>query len=163
MRTGSGDRRLQPPSEARFLSEKVFGPYRLALLDTSQETLAEAARHEQASKAGALRRAIADTDVKSRRLIRSLELADDLDQDFIRDIKERRAELRANRTDLERQLAAAQEQARQTDNPPCSTTCQSRLSTSTACPTRQPAGCSKHSGSKSAMTPPAASPGAASP
>jgi site-specific DNA recombinase len=106
---------------ARFLSEKVFGPYRHTLLDASQQARAQAARHEQASKAQALRRAIADTDTDAdadaRRLIRNLELAGDLDQDFIRDIKERRAELRAHRGDLERQLAAAEEQAHHTDNP----------------------------------------------
>ena len=102
---------------ARFLSDKVFGPYRHALLDTSQQALIQATRNEQASKIEALRRAIADTDAKARRLIRNLELADDLDPDFIRDIKERRAELRAHRTGLERQLAAAEEQAHQTHNP----------------------------------------------
>ena len=102
---------------AWFLSEKVFGPYRHALLDADQEALTQAARNEQASKVEALRRAIADTDTKSKRLIRNLELADDLDQEFLRDIKERRAELRAHRADLERQLAAAEEQAHQTHNP----------------------------------------------
>ncbi len=102
---------------ARFLSCKVFGPYRHTLLDTDQEAVSQAARHEQASKAEALRRAIADTDAKSRRLIRNLELIDDLDQDFIRDVKERRAELRAHRTGLERQLAAAEEHAHQALNP----------------------------------------------
>jgi site-specific DNA recombinase len=102
---------------ARFLSGKVFGPYRHALLDTSQKALIEATRNEQAAKIEALRRAIADTDAKARRLVRNLELADDVDQDLFRDINERRAELRAHRTSLERQLAAAEEQAHQTDNP----------------------------------------------
>jgi site-specific DNA recombinase len=101
----------------RFLSEKVFGPYRHTLLDADQETLSQAVRHEKGGKVKALRRAIADTDAKSKRLIRNLELPDDLDQEFIRDIKERRAELRALRIDLERQLAAAEEQAHQTHNP----------------------------------------------
>jgi site-specific DNA recombinase len=101
----------------RFLSEKVFGPYRHALLDTHNEALTQAAQTEQARKAEALRRAIADTDTKAKRLIRTLELTDDLGQDFIRDIKERRAELRAHRTGLERQLAEAEEQAHQAQNP----------------------------------------------
>jgi hypothetical protein len=52
-----------------------------------------------------------------RRLVRNLELADDVDQDLFRDINERRAELRSHRTSLERQLAAAEEQAHQTHNP----------------------------------------------
>ena len=100
-----------------YLSEKVFGSYRHMLLDADQRALTQAARQEQASNVKSLRRAITDTDAKSKRLIRNLELADDLDQDFIRDIKERRAELRAHRTDLEQQLAAAEEQAHQAHNP----------------------------------------------
>jgi recombinase len=102
---------------ARFLSDSVFGAYRHTLLDTSQQALTQAAQHEQARNVKALHRAIADTDARSRRLIRNLELADDVDQDLIRDIKERRAELRAHRTDLERQLAAAEEETHHTRNP----------------------------------------------
>jgi site-specific DNA recombinase len=102
---------------ACFLSGKVFGPYRHALLDSSQQARSQAARNEQASKAKALRRAITDTETKSRRLIQNLELADDLDQDLIRDIRQRRAELRAHRTDLQRQLASVEEQAHQTHSP----------------------------------------------
>lgn len=104
---------------ARFLSEKVFGPYRYTLLDTDQEAVSQAERHEQVSKAEALRRAITDTDTdtKSRRLIRNLELADELDPDFIRDVREHRAELRAHRVSLERQFPAAEEQAHGALNP----------------------------------------------
>jgi site-specific DNA recombinase len=101
----------------RFLSEKVFGPYRHALLDSDQVTLAQTAQEEQARQVKALRRAIADTDAKSKRLIRNFELADDLDEEFIRDIKERRTELRADRAGLERRLAAAEEQVHQINNP----------------------------------------------
>jgi hypothetical protein len=46
-----------------------------------------------------------------------LEIADDLDPDFIRDINQRRAELRALHDDLEGQLAAAQQQGQGICNP----------------------------------------------
>jgi hypothetical protein len=61
----------------RFLAGNVFGPYRHTLLDASQATLARAAAAEHAAQVKALRRAIADTDAKSSRLIRALETADD--------------------------------------------------------------------------------------
>ena len=102
---------------SRFLADNVFGPYRHALLDASQAALAQAAAAEHAAQVKALRRAIADTEAKSSRLIRTLETADDLDTDFISGIKQRRAELRAQREDLERQIARAQEQTQDTRNP----------------------------------------------
>jgi hypothetical protein len=64
-----------------------------------------------------LYRAISDTDAKSSRLIRTLETADDLNTDFIGGIKQRRAELRAQKQALERQITKAQEQAQDTRNP----------------------------------------------
>jgi Recombinase len=128
-RKGAGKNRMNPVTEWVWSPEPVHEalvdletfvqPQDVAIRRERSRTAAalspdpQARRHEQASKAEALRRAIAiaDTDAKSRRLIRNLELTDDLDQDFIRDVKERRAELRAHRTGLERQLAAAEEQA----------------------------------------------------
>ncbi|MGO9668819.1 MAG: hypothetical protein ACLPS1_09575 [Streptosporangiaceae bacterium] len=62
-------------------------------------------------------RAVTETETRSKRLIRNLELADPIDQDLIRDINERRAELRARRNELETQLAAAQDQASQEPSP----------------------------------------------
>jgi site-specific DNA recombinase len=101
----------------RFLAGNVFGPYRHTLLDASQTILAQAAAAEHAAQVTALRRAISDTDAKSSRLIRTLETADDLDPDFIGGIKQRRAELRAQKQALERRIAKAQEQAQDTRNP----------------------------------------------
>ena len=71
------------------------------------KTASEAARQERASRISALRRSITETETKSKRLIRNLELADGIDQDFIRDINERRAELRARQDEL---LSDAQRQ-----------------------------------------------------
>ena len=102
---------------AGFLSERVFGPYRHQLLAAELKTASEAARQERASRISALRRSITETETKSKRLIRNLELADGIDQDFIRDINERRAELRARRDELQRQLAAAEDQAHRAPNP----------------------------------------------
>lgn len=70
-----------------------------------------------AAKVKALRRAIADTEAKSSRLIRTLETTDDLDPGFISGIKQRRAELLAQRDDFEHQIARAQQQAQDTYNP----------------------------------------------
>jgi site-specific DNA recombinase len=101
----------------RFLDDNVFGPYRHALLDASHTALAEAAAREHATRIKALNGAIADTDVKTSRLIRTLEITDDIDHDFISGIKQRRAELRAQREDQERQLDQAQQQGQDIRNP----------------------------------------------
>ena len=53
----------------------------------------------------------------AQRLVRNLELADAIDQDLIRDINERRAELRARRSELGAQLAAAENDAREERSP----------------------------------------------
>jgi len=53
----------------------------------------------------------------AQRLVRNLELADAIDQDLIRDINERRAELRARRSELGAQLAAAENDAREEPSP----------------------------------------------
>jgi hypothetical protein len=107
-----------PPARAHPVpGRQRLRPYRHTLLDASQTALAQAAAAEHAARVTALRRAIADTDAKSSRLIRTLETTDDLDTDFITGIKQRRAELRAQREDLERQIAKAQEQAQDTHNP----------------------------------------------
>jgi site-specific DNA recombinase len=101
----------------QFLASDVFGPYRHGLLDASHAALAQAAHEEHADKIKALQKAITDTSTKGSRLIRTLEIADDLDPDFIRDINQRRAELRALHDDLEGQLAAAQQQGQGIHNP----------------------------------------------
>ena len=101
----------------RFLADNVFGPYRHGLLDASQTAAAREAREEHAGKVKALQKAITDTSTKNSRLIRTLEVTDDLDPDFIRDINQRRAELRALREDLEGQLAAAQQQGEDIHDP----------------------------------------------
>jgi hypothetical protein len=81
------------------------------------KTLDETAERERTGRITALRRAIADNHTKSTRLVHSLELAEDVDQEFIRDLNERRAELRAERARLEDELAEAEDQVGQASNP----------------------------------------------
>lgn len=100
-----------------FLSQHVFGAYRRSLLDTTAATLDADARRDHADHVAALRRAIADTDQRIKRTIRSLELVDDPDPDLLRDINERRAELRAHRQDVETQLDTAQARIHAAPNP----------------------------------------------
>jgi hypothetical protein len=79
-----------------FLNRHVFSDYRRSLLATSD--IDTTARRDQ--QLTALRRDIADTETKSKRLIRSLELVDEPDQELIRDINECRAELREQQAQL---------------------------------------------------------------
>jgi site-specific DNA recombinase len=61
--------------------------------------------HEREQQLAGLRRAIADIEAKIKRAIRNFELVDDPDEDYVRDINERRAELRTHKQHLENQLA----------------------------------------------------------
>ncbi|SBW22353.1 hypothetical protein FDG2_2503 [Candidatus Protofrankia californiensis] len=100
-----------------FLAERVFGQYRADLLATHLKMADSVERHDRERQIAALRKAISDSEVKSKRLIRNLEMTDEPDQDMIRDINERRAELRAERDDLRQWLEALEEQAVQASNP----------------------------------------------
>ncbi|MDT8915142.1 hypothetical protein [Amycolatopsis sp. PS_44_ISF1] len=63
------------------------------------------------------RRAITNIDVKIKRVIRNFELVDEPDEDFVRDIRERRNELRAQRDQLETRLAEAERHVQVAPNP----------------------------------------------
>ncbi len=100
-----------------FLSDHVFGTYRRQLLTDSLRSLDVAAHQERQHQLTALCRAITDTETKIKRTIRNLELVDDPDPDLLRDITERRAELRADQQQLEAQLAAAEQRILHAPNP----------------------------------------------
>ena len=100
-----------------FLSEHVFGAYQHHLLDAGMRHLDDSARREHEQQVAALRRAIAETDTRIKRTVRNLKLVDNPDHEFIRDINERRAELRSHREQLEAQLATAEERVRTAPNP----------------------------------------------
>ncbi|HWR47321.1 MAG TPA: hypothetical protein VN327_06870 [Pseudonocardiaceae bacterium] len=92
-----------PDRLSAFVSAHVFGAYRRSLPDSSIRTLDIAVQQEREQRIAALCRGIADTEAKIKRTVRNLELVDDPDQDFIRDITERRAELRAQKQQSEAQ------------------------------------------------------------
>lgn len=100
-----------------FLSEHVFGTYRRALLDDRIRDLGEEARRQREQHLTTLRRELGEIELKSKRALRSLELFDEPDQDLIRDINERRAQLRQQTAQLEEELAAAEEKVQQAPNP----------------------------------------------
>ncbi len=100
-----------------FLATRVFGEYRHELLDAGRLTLEADQQRERAERIDALRRAIAEDGAKGKRLLRGLELVEEPDKDFIRDINQRRAELREHRAGLERQLADLENEAQDAPNP----------------------------------------------
>ncbi|MBX6357114.1 MAG: hypothetical protein IRZ05_14835, partial [Micromonosporaceae bacterium] len=100
-----------------FLAERVFGRYRVDLLDTHLKAIDSTRVRDRERQIAALRRAIADTENRSRRLLRNFELVDQPDQDMIRDVNERRIALRAERDELRQKLAALEEQEAQAPNP----------------------------------------------
>lgn len=75
---------------------------------------------EQQARADTLRSprtAITETESKSKRLLRNLELVDAPDPDFVRDINERRAESRVHKQSLTEQMAELEDQVHQAPNP----------------------------------------------
>jgi site-specific DNA recombinase len=102
---------------SEFLATRVFGSYRENLLDASLRELDDAARHDHQRQVTAVRRAISDNEARSKRLLRNFELVEEPDQELIKDINARRAELRAERAHLNDQLADLQEQTAQAPNP----------------------------------------------
>jgi site-specific DNA recombinase len=83
----------------------------------TRDNRAQDALHDHTQTIAALRRAITDADTRGRRLARNLELIDNPDQDFIRDLNERRAQIRHEKTRLETQLTEAEDRAAQVPNP----------------------------------------------
>ncbi|MDT0307207.1 recombinase family protein [Streptomyces sp. DSM 44917] len=100
-----------------FLATQVFGEARHHLLDRSLRMLDTTQRQEREERLTSLRRAIRETETKSKRLLRNMELVDEPDQEFIRDINERRAELRAQREALREELVALEDEAHRVPNP----------------------------------------------
>lgn len=99
-----------------FLDSRLFGAYRQDLLSRNLKELDDSGRRGQADVIRALRRAIAENGTKGKNLLRTLEVADDVSKEMVRDINERRAELKVERTALEAQLEEAEETARQAPN-----------------------------------------------
>lgn len=69
--------------------------------------------------------AAAEARRKRKRLVRSLELVNDPDEDLMRDINERRAELRTRIEGFTAQLEELENEVRQAPNPACSPVCRS--------------------------------------
>jgi DNA invertase Pin-like site-specific DNA recombinase len=93
----------------QFFAERVFGPYRTDLLASDAERLFADQVRSRANNIAGLRGQIADLHQRRRQLARNFELIKDPDQAWLRDIHERRAELRSQITNLENQLAALED------------------------------------------------------
>ncbi|MGH3985457.1 MAG: zinc ribbon domain-containing protein [Pseudonocardiaceae bacterium] len=100
-----------------FLATRVFGAYRRELLADTLAAIDHTAQQQRHRRITTLRRALTDNDAKTKNLLRSLEVAPDIDADFIRQISNHSAELRAHRAQLEHDLATAQRDIDQAPNP----------------------------------------------
>lgn len=91
-----------------FLSTYVFGQYREELLVATLRDVDAQAEETRRERVAAIKKSITDLDARKRRLIRSLEVAsgddDEPDEELIQDIKNRRAEIKAERADLATEL-----------------------------------------------------------
>jgi hypothetical protein len=99
-----------------FLAERVFGRYRADLLTIDGERLQVDHARSRAARIATLREQIVDNDDRSRRQIRSFELVEKPDPDWVRGINERRAELLAEKASLETELAALEDEVQDEAN-----------------------------------------------
>jgi site-specific DNA recombinase len=100
-----------------FLATQVFGTARHYLLDRDLQALDTAEQRAREERLGSLRTAIKDTETKKKRLIRNLELVETPDQEFLRDVNERRTELLAQKESLQQQLVELEDRVHRTPNP----------------------------------------------
>lgn len=100
-----------------FLATHVFGTHREVLLGTQLRERAEHARQVRNGRLTALRSAISEAELARKNALRPLELTPEPDQDLIRDVNERRAELRQEQDRLETELRALEQQASKAPNP----------------------------------------------
>jgi site-specific DNA recombinase len=87
-----------------FFAVRIFGPDRSDLLAADLAEIDGTAGRDQAEQAAALRAALADIATRRKRLVRSLEVADDPDGELARDVNSRLIELRADADRLTAQL-----------------------------------------------------------
>jgi hypothetical protein len=100
-----------------FLATQVFWAARQYLLDRDLHALDASEEQARADALRSLRTAITETESKSKRLLRNLELVDAPDPDFVRDINERRAQLRVHKQSLMEQMAELEDQVHQAPSP----------------------------------------------
>jgi DNA invertase Pin-like site-specific DNA recombinase len=105
----------------KFLSHHVFGLYRHELLSSALHDLGAQAEQTRTERITAIKKSIDDLDVRKKRLIRTLEVTGDDDdlseQELIQDIKNRRAEIKAERAKLAAELETLEERINDQQNP----------------------------------------------
>ncbi|WP_144065228.1 hypothetical protein [Lentzea albidocapillata] len=101
----------------RFLAHEVFGPYRRSLFAAGRADQEQAAEKDREDQIAVVERALRENRTRSTNLLRSLEVATEVTDEFVRDVNNRRVELQAERTRLEGQLAAFEDQVREAVNP----------------------------------------------
>ncbi|WP_405558325.1 hypothetical protein OIE52_19500 [Streptomyces canus] len=94
----------------------MFGAYRRDLLAGSLGQMDADAQRQREVRAGSLRKAIAETETRSERLLRNLQFVDNPDQSFIQHLSERWAKLRGRQVDLEQQSAGLEAEIQETPN-----------------------------------------------
>jgi site-specific DNA recombinase len=100
-----------------FLTHHVFGPYRHSLLASTLTDIDRQAEHARAQRITTIKKTITDNDTRRKRLIHTLEVTDDIDQDFIQDIQNRRAQMKAENTKLQTELDELEQHIHEQPNP----------------------------------------------
>lgn len=100
-----------------FLAKHVFGAHRAQLLGATMTERADADAAEHAAQVTATQTALAQIDKRRARLVRALEMADDLDPELLADTNHRRGELATERTRLRERLDELHTTELQRSNP----------------------------------------------
>jgi hypothetical protein len=91
-----------------FLARRIFGPRRADPLTKQLSTLNPGSTDDRADRIAALRRALSKTETRRRRLLASLEHADDSSGELAREVNSRLADLRATDDATRTQLCDAE-------------------------------------------------------
>ena len=102
---------------SKFFALRILGSDRFLLAAEALGAGESTAQTERAARLTAIQQQISDRENRRRKLMRSLEIADEVDDEFVRDIQSRIAEVRAEKRALQEQLKAVEKTVSEQENP----------------------------------------------
>ena len=101
----------------KFFALRILGEDRFLLAAEALGAGESTAQTERASRVTALQQQISDRENRRRKLMRTPEVADEVDDEFVRDIQSRIAEVRAEKRALQERLKAVEKTVAEQENP----------------------------------------------
>jgi hypothetical protein len=100
-----------------FFATRIFGPDRTSFIAQVNDAATARQAAERAEKIDNIKKAISEADTRKENLLRTLELADAMDLDFVRSVQKRVADIKTERNRLQQDLDHAVAESPDEDNP----------------------------------------------